>query len=53
MAEGKNNRAVADTCDADGRRLVIRNGQSQKRTVTCGAGAALVWRCSPVIQCPV
>ena len=24
--------------DADGRRLVVRNGQAQERTVTCGAG---------------
>ena len=24
--------------DADGRRLVVRNGRAQARTVTCGAG---------------
>ncbi len=30
-----------DTRDADGRRLVVRNGQAQERTVTCGAGT---WR---------
>ena len=28
----------ADTHDADGQRLVVRNGQAQERTVTCGAG---------------
>ena len=27
-----------DTRDANGRRLVVRNGQAQERTVTCGAG---------------
>lgn len=28
--------------DADGRRLVVRNGQAQERTVTCGAGTLQV-----------
>lgn len=28
----------ADARDADGHRLVVRNGQAQERTVTCGAG---------------
>ena len=31
-----------DTRDADGRRLVVRNGQAQERTVTCGAGTSRV-----------
>ena len=28
----------AEVRDADGHRLVVRNGQAQERTVTCGAG---------------
>ena len=28
----------AAACDADGRRLVVRNGRAQSRKVTCGAG---------------
>ena len=28
----------AEVRDADGRQLVVRNGQAQERTVTCGAG---------------
>ena len=28
----------AEVRDADGRRLVVRNGQARERTVTCGAG---------------
>ncbi len=30
--------AHADARDGDGRRLVVRNGRAQSRTVTCGAG---------------
>ena len=30
--------AHAAARDADGRRLVVRNGRAQSRTVTCGAG---------------
>ena len=29
---------LAEVRDADGRRLVVRNGQARERTVTCGAG---------------
>ena len=34
--------AHADARDADGRRLVVRNGRAQSRTVTCGAGTMQV-----------
>ena len=34
--------AHADSRDADGRRLVVRNGRAQSRTVTCGAGTMRV-----------
>ena len=34
--------AHADARDADGRRLVVRNGRAQSRTVTCGAGTMRV-----------
>ena len=34
--------AHADARDGDGRRLVVRNGRAQSRTVTCGAGTMQV-----------
>ena len=40
--------AHADARDAAGRRLVVRNGRGQSRTVTCGAGTMQV--CAPRVN---